>query len=99
MGVDKVYAFIKSGFFKISAIGGVAIMAIGRFVPAVAILAFAGSVAGKKIIPPGAGTLPTTTVVFVLLIIGIIIIVGVLTFFPFFALGPLIEHLTLAGGV
>ena len=94
----SAFAGLNGGVF-FYAIGGVAIMAIGRFVPAVAILAFAGSVAGKKIIPPGAGTLPTTTVVFVLWLIGIIIIVGVLTFFPFFALGPLIEHLTLAGGV
>jgi K+-transporting ATPase ATPase A chain len=81
------------------AISGVGIMAIGRFVPAVAILAFAGSVAAKKIIPPGPGTLPTNTPVFVFWVIAIIIIVGILTFFPLFALGPIIEHLHLAGGV
>jgi potassium-transporting ATPase potassium-binding subunit len=56
-------------------------------------LAIAGSLARKKVVPAGAGTLPTHTPLFVILLIGVVIIVGALTFFPVLALGPIVEHL------
>jgi K+-transporting ATPase ATPase A chain len=71
--------------------GGVA-MLIGRFWLAIPILALAGSLARKQLRPPGAGSLPTHTPMFVLLLIGVVILVGVLTFFPALALGPIVEH-------
>jgi K+-transporting ATPase ATPase A chain len=71
--------------------GGVA-MLIGRFWLAIPILALAGSLARKNLRPPGAGSLPTHTPMFVLLLIGVVILVGVLTFLPALALGPIVEH-------
>ena len=73
-------------------------MLIGRYVPAVAILAMAGSLAGKKYIPPSLGTLPTDRAPFALWLTLVILIVGALTFFPALALGPIVEHLTTLGG-
>jgi K+-transporting ATPase ATPase A chain len=74
-------------------------MAVGRFVPIVAILALAGAVAAKKTVPPSFGTLPTHTLPFALWLVLVILIVGALTFFPIFAMGPIAEHLQMAGGV
>jgi len=65
----------------------------GRFWMVIPPLAIAGSLAKKKIIPVSAGTLPTHTPLFVALLIGVIILVGALTFFPALALGPIVEHL------
>ena len=73
-------------------------MLIGRYVPAVAILAMAGSLAGKKYVPPSLGTLPTDKAPFALWLTLVILIVGALTFFPALALGPIVEHLTMLGG-
>jgi K+-transporting ATPase ATPase A chain len=73
-------------------------MLIGRFAPAVAILAMAGSLAGKKYVPPSLGTLPTDKAPFALWLTLVILIVGALTFFPALALGPIVEHLTMLGG-
>jgi K+-transporting ATPase ATPase A chain len=64
-------------------------------VPAIAI---AGSLAGKKSVPPSAGTFPTTGGLFIGLVVGVIVIVGGLTFFPALALGPLVEHLAMQAG-
>jgi len=73
-------------------------MLIGRFFVIVPALAIAGSLAAKKTVPASAGTFPTTGPLFVGLVIGVILIVGGLTFFPALALGPVVEHLaTLAG--
>jgi K+-transporting ATPase ATPase A chain len=72
--------------------GGVA-MFVGRFFMIVPAMAIAGSLAGKKSIPPSAGTLPTTGGLFVGLVVGVILIIGGLTFFPALALGPIVEHL------
>jgi K+-transporting ATPase ATPase A chain len=72
--------------------GGLA-MLISRFWLAVPILAIAGSLAKKKIVPAGAGTLPTHTPLFVVLLAGTVILVGALTFIPALALGPIVEHL------
>ena len=68
-------------------------MFYARFWLAVPVLAIAGSIAGKKTVPQGAGTLPTDTVLFVILLISVVIIFGALTFFPALALGPIVEQL------
>ena len=70
-------------------------MLIGRFWLAVPVLAIAGALARKKIVPTGAGTLPTHTPLFVGLLIGVVILVGALTYVPALALGPVVEHLYL----
>jgi potassium-transporting ATPase potassium-binding subunit len=79
-------------FYNIT--GGVA-MFVGRFFMIVPAMAMAGSLAGKKSIPPSAGTLPTTGGLFVGLVVGVILIIGGLTFFPALALGPIVEHLAM----
>ena len=68
-------------------------MFVGRFFMIIPAMAMAGSLAGKKSIPPSAGTLPTTGGLFVGLVVGVILIIGGLTFFPALALGPIVEHL------
>lgn len=68
-------------------------MLIGRFMMIVPMLAVAGSLARKKAIPPSPGTFPVTTPLFTALLVGVIIIVGALTFFPALSLGPILEHL------
>ena len=72
---------------------GAIAMFVGRFFMIVPAMAMAGSLAGKKSIPPSAGTLPTTGGLFVGLVVGVILIIGGLTFFPALALGPIVEHL------
>jgi K+-transporting ATPase ATPase A chain len=79
-----------------NATGAVA-MFCGRFLLAVPTLALAGSLARKKIVPVGAGTLPTHTLLFVVLLISVVIIVAALVFFPANALGPIVEHLIMVG--
>ena len=73
-------------------------MWIGRFLFIVPMLAIAGSLAGKKIVPASAGTFPTDGGLFVGLLIGVILIIGGLTFFPALALGPIVEHLAMYAG-
>jgi K+-transporting ATPase ATPase A chain len=73
-------------------------MFFGRFLMAVPMLAIAGNLAGKKIIPASAGTFPVTTPLFTMLLISVILIVGALTFFPALSLGPMLEHLLLRAG-
>jgi K+-transporting ATPase ATPase A chain len=73
-------------------------MFVGRFLFIVPMLAVAGSLGAKKIVPPSAGTFPTDGPLFVGLLIGVILIVGGLTFFPALALGPVVEHLALSAG-
>ncbi|WJR77176.1 potassium-transporting ATPase subunit KdpA [Bradyrhizobium sp. NP1] len=68
-------------------------MFVGRFFMIVPAMAIAGSLASKKSIPPSAGTFPTTGSLFVGLVVGVILIIGGLTFFPALALGPIVEHL------
>lgn len=84
-----------SGTFYATAIG--LCMLIGRYWVIVPVLAIAGSLAKKKHIPTGAGTLPTHTPLFVGLLVGTIVLVGALTFIPALALGPIAEHLQLSG--
>jgi K+-transporting ATPase ATPase A chain len=71
---------------------------IGRFMMAVPMLALGGFLAEKKVAPETAGTFPVTGPLFVLLLIGVILIVSALTFFPALALGPIVEHLSMIAG-
>jgi potassium-transporting ATPase potassium-binding subunit len=73
-------------------------MFMGRFLFIVPMLAVAGSLAAKKIVPPSAGTFPTDNGLFVGLLIAVIMIIGGLTFFPALALGPVVEHLAMHAG-
>jgi K+-transporting ATPase ATPase A chain len=73
-------------------------MLLGRFMVIIPTLAIAGSVAAKKLVPPSAGTFPTHGSLFIGLLIAVVLVVGGLTFFPVVALGPLVEHLSLAAG-
>ena len=70
----------------------------GRFAMMVPMIALAGFLAEKKVVPESAGTFPVTTPLFVVLLIGVILIVGALTFFPALALGPVVEHLLMGAG-
>ena len=73
-------------------------MLIGRFLMMIPMLAIAGNLAQKKYVPPSLGTFPVTTPLFTVLLIGVILIVGALTFFPALSLGPILEHLLMAAG-
>ncbi len=73
-------------------------MLIGRFLMIIPMLAIAGNLAGKKYVPPSLGTFPVTTPLFTTLLIGVILIVGALTFFPALSLGPILEHLLMVAG-
>jgi len=106
---EILYAFSSAGNNNGSAFAGLAsnnlfynlalgiAMLVGRFGVAVPVLAMAGSLASKKVVPAGAGTLPTHTTLFVALLVGVILLVGALTFFPAVALGPVVEQLIMAG--
>ncbi len=72
-------------------------MLIGRFLMIIPLLAAAGSLAQKKLVPVSAGTLPTNGVLFVVLLVGVVVIVGALTFFPALSLGPIVEHYLMVG--
>jgi K+-transporting ATPase ATPase A chain len=102
---EILYAFTSAANNNGSAFGGLSAntpfynvalglaMWFGRFWPIVAILAIAGSLARKARLPAGAGTMPTHGPTFVILLIGTVLLVGVLTFVPALALGPVVEHL------
>ena len=75
-----------------------ATMLMGRFIVIIPILAIAGSFAAKKTVPPSYGAFPTDTGLFVALLIGVVVIIGGLTFFPALALGPIVEHFALKAG-
>jgi potassium-transporting ATPase potassium-binding subunit len=79
-------------------IAGAFTMLIGRFFMKIPMLAIAGNLAQKKFVPPSLGTFPVTTPLFTVLLIGVILIVGALTFFPALSLGPILEHLLMAAG-
>jgi K+-transporting ATPase ATPase A chain len=69
-------------------------MVFARFAPIIFVLAIAGALAGKKVAPAGLGTMRTDTPTFVVLLIGVIVLVGALTFFPAILLGPIVQSLT-----
>ncbi|MGZ3681583.1 MAG: potassium-transporting ATPase subunit KdpA, partial [Ktedonobacterales bacterium] len=77
--------------------GGVA-MLVGRFAFIVPVMALAGALVRKKVVPAGPGTFPTTQPLFAGLVVGVIVIVGALTFFPALALGPIVEQLLMLAG-
>jgi len=104
---EVLYAFTSATGNNGSAFGGLSgntlfynltlasSMFVGRFFMIIPAMAMAGSLAAKKSIPPSAGTLPTTGGLFVGLVVGVILIIGGLTFFPALALGPIVEHLAM----
>jgi K+-transporting ATPase ATPase A chain len=73
-------------------------MLLGRFWTLIPVLAIAGSLAAKKKVPASAGTLPTHTPLFICWLVGVVVMVGALSFLPALALGPIVEHLVLYGG-
>ncbi len=106
---DVLYAFSSMGnnngsaFAGLSAnnpfyniVGGIA-MLLARYWLAIPTLAIAGSLAAKKIVPTGPGTLPTHTPLFIAMLIGVVLLVGALTFIPALALGPIVEQLMMQG--
>ena len=102
---EALYAFSSAGNNNGSAFAGLGAntpfynvalglaMLFARYWIAIPTLAIAGSLARKKIVPAGAGTLPTHTPLFVALLVGVVILVGALTFIPALALGPIVEYL------
>jgi K+-transporting ATPase ATPase A chain len=107
---EILYAFTSGAGNNGSAFGGLTVntpwydttlgitMLAGRFLMIIPMLAIAGNLAGKKYVPPSLGTFPVTTPLFTVLLIGVILIVGALTFFPALSLGPILEHLLMATG-
>jgi K+-transporting ATPase ATPase A chain len=77
--------------------GGIA-MLVGRFIMIVPAMAIAGSLAAKKSVPESTGTFPTTGGIFIGLVVGVVVIIGGLTFFPALALGPLVDHIAMIQG-
>ena len=73
-------------------------MLVGRFLMMLPVLALAGNLAQKKSIPPSPGTFPVNTPLFTVLLVGVVLILGALTFFPALSLGPILEHLLLKAG-
>jgi K+-transporting ATPase ATPase A chain len=104
---EVVYAFTSAANNNGSAFGGLTgntnwfnttlalAMLAGRFLPIVLVLALAGALARKQTVPATAGTFPTDGPLFVSLLVGIVVIVVALTYFPVLALGPILEHLSL----
>jgi potassium-transporting ATPase potassium-binding subunit len=107
---EMLYAFTSGTGNNGSAFAGITVntpwynttiaiaMLVGRFLMIIPMLAIAGNLAGKKYVPPSSGTFPVTTALFTILLIGVILIVGALTFFPVLSLGPLLEHLIMGTG-
>jgi K+-transporting ATPase ATPase A chain len=107
---EMLYAFSSAGGNNGSAFAGISANTLwynttlgitmlgGRFLMIVPALGIAGSLIGKKVVPPSAGTFPTNGVTFVVLLIGVIVIVGALTYFPALALGPIVEHFAANAG-
>ena len=73
-------------------------MVLGRFAYVVPVMAIAGSIGGKKRVPASSGTFPTDSPLFVGLLVGVILILGGLQFFPSLALGPIVEHVLMLAG-
>jgi K+-transporting ATPase ATPase A chain len=90
----SAFAGLSANTVFYNTLGGIA-MLFGRFWTMIPMLAIAGSLAAKKNVPPSAGTLPTHTPLFIAMLVGVIIIVAALTFFPALGLGPIAEHLML----
>jgi K+-transporting ATPase ATPase A chain len=106
---EILYAFTSAGNNNGSAFAGLSVntvfynvmlavaMFLSRYWIIIPVLAIAGSLAKKKIVPAGPGTLPTDTPLFVVFLASVVVIVGALCFFPALSLGPIVEHLTMMG--
>jgi len=92
----SAFAGISANTFWYNTTIGMA-MLVGRFMMIIPMLAIAGSLARKKIVPPSLGTFPVTTPLFTTLLVSVIVIVGALTFFPVLSLGPIVEELLMRG--
>jgi len=110
-GLSQIlYAFTSTAANNGSAFGGLNVNTlyynttlglntlIGRFLMIIPMLGMAGNLARKKYVPPSLGTFPVTTPLFSVLLMGVILIVGALTFFPALSLGPILEHLLMGAG-
>jgi len=110
-GLSQIlYAFTSTAANNGSAFGGLGVNTlyynatlglntlIGRFLMIIPVLAIAGSLAGKSYVLPSLGTFPVTTPLFSVLLMGVIVIVEALTFFPALSLGPILEHLLMGAG-
>ncbi len=107
---EMLYAYSSAGANNGSAFGGISVntkwynttlgltMLFGRFFMIIPPLAIAGSLSRKKIVPASLGTFPVTTPLFTALLVGVIVIVGALTFFPVLSLGPIVEHFIMQAG-
>jgi len=107
---EALYAYVEGAANNGSAFAGISAntpywnttlgvdMLIGRFFVMIPALAIAGALAAKKTVPPSAGTFPTNGFLFIGLVVGVIVIVGGLTFFPAVALGPIVEHFAMNAG-
>jgi K+-transporting ATPase ATPase A chain len=107
---EMLYAYTSANGNNGSAFGGLSgntpfynwtlgfAMLLGRFAFVIPIMAFGGSLVKKRAVPAGLGTFPTTGPLFVGLLIGVILIVGALTYFPAYSLGPIVEHLQMLAG-
>jgi K+-transporting ATPase ATPase A chain len=107
---EILYAFTSAGANNGSAFAGLTAntpfynmaqgveMLVARFLPMIAVLALAGSLAQKQVVPATAATLPTNGPLFVGLLTGVVFIVGGLTFLPALALGPIVEHFLVEAG-
>jgi K+-transporting ATPase ATPase A chain len=93
----SAFAGLSGNTFFYNLTGAIA-MLVGRFWMIIPAMAIAGSLAAKKSIPPSAGTFPTTGGLFVGLVVGVIVIIGGLTFFPALALGPIVEQIAMTNG-
>lgn len=89
---------VGNGSFVFYNWAGAFAMLVGRFAFVVPVMALAGSLVRKRVVPAGPGTFPTTQPLFAGLVVGVILIVGALTFFPAYALGPIVEHLLTSAG-
>jgi potassium-transporting ATPase potassium-binding subunit len=107
---EILYAYSSGAANNGSAFGGLSantpfynwtlgfVMLFGRFMMMIPVLAIAGSLVSKKSVPVSAGTFPTTGPLFVVLLIAVVLIVGALTFFASWALGPIVEHFAMVAG-
>jgi len=107
---EMLYAYSSASANNGSAFGGISVntkwynttlglaMLFGRFFMIIPPLAIAGSLSRQKLIPPSLGTFPVTTPLFTALLVGVIVIVGALTFFPALSLGPVVEHFVMHNG-
>jgi K+-transporting ATPase ATPase A chain len=107
---EIIYAYTSATGNNGSAFAGIAVnnywynttlgvaMLVGRFLMIIPMMGIAGNLAAKKAVPPSVGTFPVNTPLFVVLLIGVILIVGALTFFPALSLGPIVEHFLMRSG-